>query len=175
MYWFCEFITCFWLLVDLFDWSVGWLIFAACLYIRDKKYDIYNTIRYCIDIPVLCFVSLQPHAGYHVMSLILNSIILENPFDIMKSNAVRYPNKAKQNKKQQLHLPVYWQIMLNTTLQFGDGVVQLIERLTRDPKTWGSNRVRSTRTICASCSYSQTGCADSLSVCPTHVCMHTLA
>ena len=44
--------------------------------------------------------------------------------------------------------------------QYGDGVAQWVERRTRDPKTRGSNPVRSTRTKC---------CADSLSVCPTPV------
>ena len=46
------------------------------------------------------------------------------------------------------------------------GVTQVVERQTPDPKTRGSNPVRSTRKIC-----NQKCCADSLMVCPTPVCI----
>ena len=67
-----------------------------------------------------------------------NNIILENPFDIMKSKCCKVTNKQKKQKKQKLHLPVHWLRILNTTLHVGDGVVQLIECLTgegsKDPR-----------------------------------------
>ena len=63
---------------------------------------------------------------------------------------------------------------LNSTTRCGpcqfwsDGVAQLVQHRTRDPKTRGSNSicVRSTRTICENFSGSKC-CADSLLVCPT--------
>ena len=54
----------------------------------------------------------------------------------------------------------------------GGRVAQLVECWTPDPKTRGSNPTGSTRTICESFSESNC-CADSLSVCPTPVCIHT--
>ena len=52
---------------------------------------------------------------------------------------------------------------------WGDGVAQLVEHWTQDPKTGGLNPacVRSTRT---SCEILSKKCADWLSVCPTPVC-----
>ena len=52
-------------------------------------------------------------------------------------------------------------IVLKTDITLrGDGLAQWLERWTGDPKVEGSNPVRS-----------QEGCADSLSVCPTPVCI----
>ena len=48
----------------------------------------------------------------------------------------------------------------------------IVRASTRDPKTRGSNPVWSTRQICVSFSESKC-CADSLSVCPTPVCIRT--
>ena len=53
-----------------------------------------------------------------------------------------------------------------------DGVTQLVKHRTQDPKTRGSNPVRSTRKICQSFSESKC-CADSLLVCPTPMCICT--
>ena len=53
----------------------------------------------------------------------------------------------------------------------GDGMAQWLECWTWDLKIEGSNPVRSTRKT--SFFPSQKGCADSLSVCPTYVCIRT--
>ena len=51
----------------------------------------------------------------------------------------------------------------------GDGVAQVVDHRTRDPKIRGSNPSRSTRK-----SFPESKCcADSLSVCPTPVCLRT--
>ena len=42
--------------------------------------------------------------------------------------------------------------------QWGDGMTQLVERRTRDPKTRGSNSVRGARKNCKSCTESQMSC-----------------
>ena len=58
----------------------------------------------------------------------------------------------------------------------GGGVAQLVCRAsTRDPKTRGSNPVRSTRKKVVIVFPSQKCCAGSLSVCPTPVCVYTHA
>ena len=44
---------------------------------------------------------------------------------------------------------------------------QLVKRRTRDPKTQGSNPIRSTRKSYSIESFSESKCADSLSMCPT--------
>ena len=54
---------------------------------------------------------------------------------------------------------------------WGDGVAQLVQRRIPDPKDRGSNPGRSTRIIRVF--PSQNMCADSLSVCPTPVCIRT--
>ena len=118
-------ITC-WLV-----WFISWFIdIGMFVYL-------WNPILCCIGITVLCFVSLQPHAAYLPCDE-FNNIILENPFDIMKSKCCKVTNKNKTKQKTQLHLPVHWLRILNTTLHVGDGVVQLIECLTgegsKDPR-----------------------------------------
>ena len=43
---------------------------------------------------------------------------------------------------------IQMQVRHTHTHKRGDGVAQLVQRRTRDPKDWGSNPVRSTRNIC---------------------------
>ena len=50
----------------------------------------------------------------------------------------------------------------------GNGLAQWLEHWTEDPKVKGSNPVRRTRKTFL---MSQKGCADSLSMCPTPVCI----
>ena len=68
-----------------------------------------------------------------------------------------------------------WQIpgidLMRLIFDSHDGVAQLVERWTWDPKTGGSNPVRSTRKICES--FSDSKCWADLSVCPAPVCVRT--
>ena len=61
---------------------------------------------------------------------------------------------------------------MTNRFKWGDGVAQLVERWTGDPKVEGSNPVRCTRKT-LSFSDSKKGCVDSLSVCPTPVRIRT--
>ena len=60
----------------------------------------------------------------------------------------------------------------HTLYLMGDGVAQLVMHRTRDPKTRGSNPVSSTRKICERF-FESKSYPDSLSVCPTPVCILT--
>ena len=55
----------------------------------------------------------------------------------------------------------------------GDGVAQLVERQPQDPKTRGSNPVRSKKKKIVRVCPNKKCCADSLSMCPTPVCIRT--
>ena len=58
-------------------------------------------------------------------------------------------------------------------LDMGDAVAQLVERLTRDPKSRGYNPIRSIRKKTVRVFSESKCCADSLSLCPTAVCIRT--
>ena len=115
-----------------------------------------------------------PPIGYDIM-------IMKNFNDMHFAEATHAGKRKSRNPC--ICTRFSYDINCETTLIFSkvqttfsvDGVTQVVERLTRDPKTRGSNPayVSSTRTICESFFESKC-CADSLSVCPPPVCTRTL-